>query len=221
MEKFKVAMGFPMLVAAVWLCSLVAVHFGEQTWWLAAFLVFVALAAWVYGEFVQRGRSQRLAAALISVILLATGYFFALEHQLRWRHPPALAANATNSSKVAPRGLAWEPWSPEAVAAAQAAGRPAVVDFTAKWCPTCNAVVKPAFESSAVQKKLKEIDAVLLVADYTRFAPEITEELARLKRAAVPLVVVYPRNASLPPMIFDLPSKSALIDALDQAGRKL
>jgi thiol:disulfide interchange protein DsbD len=214
-------MGFPMLVAAVWLCSLVAVHYGEQTWWLAAFLVFVALAAWVYGEFVQRGRSQRAAAALIAVMLLATGYFFALEHQLRWRHPPTLSANAANSSKVAPRGLAWEPWSPEAVAAAQAADRPVVVDFTAKWCLTCNTLVKPLFESSAVQKKLKEIDAGLLVADYTRFAPEITDELARLKRAAVPLVVVYPRRTDVPPIVLDQPSKGALLEALDQAGRKL
>src|SRR5262249_12658934 len=56
MERFKVAMGFPMLAAAVWLFSLVALHYGERSWWLILFLVIVAVAAWTYGEFVQRNR---------------------------------------------------------------------------------------------------------------------------------------------------------------------
>ena len=34
MERFKVAMGFPMLAAAVWLLSVVEAHYGERTWWL-------------------------------------------------------------------------------------------------------------------------------------------------------------------------------------------
>src|SRR5438477_8231021 len=33
-----------------------------------------------------------------------------------------------------------------------------LVDFTAKWCVTCNTIVKPALESAAVRKRLKETD---------------------------------------------------------------
>jgi thiol:disulfide interchange protein len=219
MQRFKVAMGFPMLAAAVWLCSLLAVHYGDRAWWMAVFLVFLAVAAWIFGEFVQRGSRHRLLAVLITLLLLASGYGVALEQHLNWRAPAQETASATGASTVAPKGLAWKKWSPEAVAQARSEGRPVVIDFTAKWCPTCNTIVKPAFESASVQNKLKEINAVPLVADYTRFPQDITDELNRFSRAAVPLVVVYPRKASEPPAAFDLVTSGSLLDALSEAAR--
>ena len=74
MESFKVAMGFPMLATACWLLSLVPTHYGERSWWLGIFLIIVAVAAWIFGEFYQKGRSRRglaLAVAL-GVPLAAT-----------------------------------------------------------------------------------------------------------------------------------------------------
>ena len=128
--------------------------------------------------------------------------------------------SSNNRSKgVQPRGLEWQPWSPEAVAAARAASRPVVVDFTATWCPNCNIVVKPAFESAKVQKKLREVNAVCLVADYSLFPAAITEELQRFQRDGVPLVLIYPRNTALQPMVFDLPGSRKIVKALDQAAR--
>jgi len=219
MQRFKVAMGFPMMAAAVWLCSLVAEYYGERTWWMVMFLVFVAVGFWVYGEFVQRGTKRRGVAGVISVLLLVVGYAYALESKLEWRAPIKETAANSGTSKVVPKGLAWEKWSPEAVAAARAEGRPVVVDFTAKWCPTCNTIVKPSFESDSVQKKLKEVNAVALVADYTHFPADITAELQRFQRAAVPLVLVYPRKADEPPMVFDLVRPGTILDALDRAVR--
>jgi thiol:disulfide interchange protein len=215
MERFKVAMGFPMLAVAAWLCSILAVSYGDRAWWMVMFLVFVAIAAWIYGEFVQRVRKHPLVAGLFAAGLLILGYFFALENKLAWRQP--LAAEGS-PSKIAPRGLPWQPWSPEAVAEARASGRPVVVDFTAKWCPTCNTIVKPTFENAAVQRKLKEINAVPLLADYTRFPENITAELKRFKRAAVPLVLVYPRDPEQRPMVFDLITPTSILDALTRAA---
>jgi len=217
MNRFKVAMGFPMLGAAVWLCSIAAVHYGDRTWWIAAFLVFLAVAAWVYGEFVQRGSNHRVLALLVVLLLLGSGYFLALERQLDWRRPLTALAGNGRAKGVEPRGVEWQAWSPEAVAAGRAALRPVVVDFTATWCPNCNIIVKPAFESAKVQKKLREVNALCLVADYSLFPAAITEELERYKRDGVPLVLVYPRDASLPPLVFDLPGSSTIVKALDQA----
>lgn len=225
MTRFKVAMGFPMLGAVVWLCSLAAVHYGERVWGLAAFLVFVAVAAWVYGEFVQRGSKYRGVAMLLALLLLGSGYFVGLERQLEWRKPiTASAADPVAGERrargVHPRGLKWEPWSPEAVAAARASSRVVVVDFTANWCATCNLLVKPALEDSQVQKKLSELNAVLLVADYTLTPnPAIQKELENWKRDAVPLVLVYPRNPDAQTMLFDLPTASVLVKALEQAAK--
>ena len=218
MERFKVAMGFPMLAAAAWLCSIAAVHYGDRTWWLVMFLVFVAVAAWIFGEFVQRGRKHRALAGLAAVVLLSIGYSYTLESKLDWRAPISENVAQDGTSKVAPKGLPWQPWSPEAVARSRAAGRPVVVDFTAKWCPTCNTVIKPSFENAAVQAKLKEVNAVTLLADYTRFPEDITAELKRFQRAAVPLVLIYPRDAEAPPIVRDLVTPGIILDDLNRAA---
>jgi thiol:disulfide interchange protein DsbD len=218
MQRFKVAMGFPMAAAAIWLCSLGRIHYGDRAWWMTMFLIFVAVAAWIYGEFVQRGTKRRGLAVAFILALLFAGYAFALEREMQWRNPVD-EATAARQSKVAPRGVPWENWSADAVAAAREAGRPVVIDFTATWCPTCNAIVKPSFENSGVQKKLKEINALALVADYSRRPKKITEELRRFERGAVPLVVIYPRNREAQPMVFDLVRPGTLLDALDKAAQ--
>jgi thiol:disulfide interchange protein DsbD len=217
MQRFKVAMGFPMMAAAVWLCSLARVQYGDRAWWIAMFLIFVAVAAWVYGEFVQRAGRHQWFARLAAVGLVLAGYGFALEKEMRWREPIKEETAGNTRSRVAPRGVAWEKWSPEAVAAARAAGRPVVVDFTATSCLTCNIIVKPSFENESVQKKLKEVDAVTLVADYSLQPQNITDELRRFERSGVPFVLVYPRNAAEPPMTFDLVTAGEIVDALNRA----
>lgn len=222
MEKFKIAMGFAMLGAAVWLCSLVSTFYGERTWDLAIFLVAVALAAWVYGEFVQRATRHRGVGVAAAVLLLLTGYFYELEHQLHWREPISEAKSATQSnvSAVTPSGGNWQDWSLDALAKARSEGHPVLVDFTAKWCLTCQKDVRPVLESQAVQDKLKSLDAVTLLGDYTRFPPDIFDELARHGRAGVPLVLVYPKDGSVPPIVLpEAVTRGIVLSALDQAAK--
>ena len=78
--------------------------------------------------------------------------------------------------------------------------------------------MRPSFEKSAVQKKLKEVNAVLLLANYTRLPDNITAELRRFQRAAVPFVVIYPRRADEPPMVDDIVSPGTILDALGRAA---
>lgn len=225
MERFKIAMGFPMLATAFWLFSLIPIYYGDRSWWLGVFLVIVALAAWVYGEFVQRGRSRRGVGFAISLLLLVGGYVGVAEGRLHWLSPGVLAPGGAVGKEAG--GVAWQAWSREAVAAARAQGRPVLVDFTAKWCVTCNAIVKPALEAAAIRQKLEELDAVPLLGDYTRFPAEITEELGRFGRAGVPLVLVYPKNREEPPIVLPEPSpllppsyyRDVVLKALEQADR--
>jgi thiol:disulfide interchange protein DsbD len=220
MERFKVAMGFPMLAAAVWLFSLVTVYYGERSWWLAIFLVFVAVAAWIFGEFVQRHRGRPGIALAAVALLLITGYGYALEGHLRWRQP-ITSDKTTGSAERDPEGVLWEPWSNAAVDRARAEHRTVLVDFTAKWCLTCNTVVKPALESSSVRKKLQELNAVTLLGDYTRFPDDITEELSRHERAGVPLVLVYPPDpARLPIVLPEALTPGMVVSALERAGKQ-
>ena len=219
MERFKVAMGFPMLAAAVWLFSLVSLHYGDRSWWLLIFLVMVAVAAWIYGEFMQRHRTRRGLAAVAIGVVLVTAYGFALESNLQWRHP-LTQSQAAAGLVVDPNGVPWQAWSPAAVAQARAEGRPILVDFTAKWCLTCNTIVKPALESASVRQKLRELNAVALLGDYTGFPDNISDELNRFGRAGVPLVLVYPRNAQEPPIVLpEALTPGMVLTALERAGR--
>jgi thiol:disulfide interchange protein len=180
--------------------------------------VTLALAVWIWGQFVQHGTRHRLLARVLSVLVLLLGYFFTLEKELRWRAPVAEAAVRGNL-KESPDGIDWEPWSREAVQAARAAGRPVLVDFTADWCLTCQLNKRTSIEVPDVRKKLKELNAVALLGDYTRFDPAITEELKRFQRAGVPLVVVFPADPSGEPIVLPealLPG--IVLNALEKAA---
>lgn len=218
MEKFKIAMGFPMLATTAWLFNLASGSYGKNVLWLGLFLVVMALAAWIFGEFFQRGRKRRGIALAITLVLLIGGYAYALENQLRWRETVAETAT-TGSLKESPDGIDWQPWSPEAVAKARSGGRPVLVDFTADWCLTCQVNKKTSIEISSVRAKLKELDAVALLCDYTRTPSNILTELKRFDRAGVPLVLVYPKAAAEPPIVLpEVLTPGIVLDALDRAA---
>jgi thiol:disulfide interchange protein DsbD len=200
MEKFKIAMGFPMLATVVWLFKLTLNHFSKSgVFWFGVFLVALAMSAWIWGEFVQRARGRRWPG--IAASFLVTGVVAALA---LGRAPD----------------LDWRPWSPGAVAKARAEGRPILVDFTADWCATCQVNMRTSINIVRVRKKLDAMNAVTLVADFSNEDPVIAEELHRFKRDAVPLVLVYPRDASKPPIV--LPdgylTPTIVLDALEKAA---
>jgi len=219
MERFKVAMGFPMLATAIWLFSLLPAHYGPRSWWLLIFLLLVALAAWIYGQFVQRGSARRGLGLAIALVLLVGGYFYVVEGQLQWRSPlPETVAEG--SLKESPGGIDWQRWSPAAVAQARAAGHPVVVDFTADWCLTCQANKKFALEVTSVRQRLRQIQATAFLGDYTRLPTNITEELNRYGRAGVPLVLVYPKDPLAPPIVLpEALTPGIVLAALDRASR--
>jgi thiol:disulfide interchange protein DsbD len=219
MEKFKVAMGFPMLATAIWLYGVaVSAHFGSTgAFWLALFLLLVAVAAWIFGAFIQRGRKLKGFAALISLGALAFAVGFVLENKLSWRSPNY--AQTSERSVANNSGIEWQKWSHEAVAKTRAEGRPVLVDFTATWCPNCQFNKATSIEIEAVEKKLKEINGVAMIADFTRKDPVIAEELKRFERYAVPLVLVYPAGPAQPPMVLpEILTPDIVLGALDRAA---
>jgi thiol:disulfide interchange protein len=207
MERFKVAMGFPMLATALWLFW--ASEKDDQLLWFGFFLVIIAFVAWIWGQFVQRGSRGRGVAIACAAIVFAANYFFILEGQLEWRLPVAKRT----------KGTEWKAWSKQAVEAARKDGHVVLVDFTAKTCANCRANKALAIEVPDTRAKLKQIDAVTFKADYSDEDPAIGKELQSFGRAGVPLVLVFPKDVDKPPIVLPpILTKSIVLNALDEAA---
>jgi thiol:disulfide interchange protein len=211
MERFKVAMGFPMLATAIWLFWVTASRLGKTgVLWFGMFLVVLALAAWIWGEFVQRGSRRKGLAIAMSLLLVVLGYTGILEKQLQWRAPISRHKE----------GIDWQPWSPQAVQKAREEGHPVLVDFTADTCLNCKFNLITSIDIPSVRARLKETNAVTLIGDFTDEDPEIARELQRYGRGGVPLVLVYPKEPSKPPIVLPpILTPSIVLSALDQAAK--
>jgi len=100
---------------------------------------------------------------------------------------------ATGAGHAGP--IDWQPWSPEAEAAAIAEGKTVYIDFTARWCATCQ-VNKRVYADAGLQADFAKAGVVTFKADWTRKDPVITEELNRLGRQGIPLNVFRRKDAA-------------------------
>jgi thiol:disulfide interchange protein DsbD len=110
--------------------------------------------------------------------------------------------------------IVWEPWSPERITQLQEEGRPIYVDFTARWCATCQANKKLVFSSEEVKKYFRDNQVALLKADWTNADPRITAELAKWNRSAVPFNLVYLPRAAKPAVLPEILTPSVVLNAL-------
>jgi thiol:disulfide interchange protein DsbD len=77
---------------------------------------------------------------------------------------------------------------------------------------------KTSLQDAAVEARLKQDNVLTLIGDYTKKDPVIRAELEKFGRAGVPLNLVYPKDASKPPMILpEFLTPSIVLDSLDAA----
>ncbi|HVU17437.1 MAG TPA: thioredoxin family protein [Candidatus Didemnitutus sp.] len=210
METFKQLMAFPLYATVGALLWVLAAQTREDDYALLLIvfgLVLAAMSAWVYGRFAQaygkpvRQRFGRIAALVLLLAGVAVGW-------------PKKAAPPKPGEAV----VTWEKWSPEAIKAAQAGGHFVYVDFTARWCATCQANKAAVFHSSEVLTELKKRNVVLLRGDWTSADPAITAELARWGRSAVPFDLIYAPGKPDPVVLPELLTPGKVMEAFQQAG---
>ena len=110
---------------------------------------------------------------------------------------PAKAAPGPAATPTKTSGE-WQPWSPEAQAKALAEGKTVYVDFTARWCATCQ-VNKRVYTQGDVAQALSSAGVVMLKADWTKKDEVIAQELGKYGRTGIPLNVFL--KAGQPPAI--------------------
>jgi len=179
MESFKQAMAFLMLGAAAYFTwVLMALMEEENQRDLLIGLVIVAMACWIYGRWClpHKPKSIRVKGALAALLALAFGLY--------WAHPSG-------------KENTWQEWSPEVVEKLRSENKAVYIDFTARWCGTCQ-VNHRVYNDSSLAEEFKSKDVVMLKADWTNEDPRITKALSDLQKVAVPVNVLYVPGKSEP-----------------------
>lgn len=211
MERLKGALAFPMYGTALWLVWV----FSRQTGaaglaLLLAAALLTALALWLEGVR-QQARAAGRRGGLALIFALSAG-LAALAATVAAARAPVV--EPSESRTALPSG----PWSPAAVEAALAEGRPVLVNFTADWCVTCKINEGAALSSARTAGALAEANAVYLVGDWTRRDAAIAAELERHGRSGVPLYLVYAPGRAEPRILPQLLTEGLIAEALKTAS---
>lgn len=212
MDRLKGLLAFPMYGAAQWLAWVFSRQTGADGLGLLLIAgLTAALGLWLFGlTQTERAHGRKgLIAGLAAVIVLAATLGLAV---LAGRSPVVDDGPSSEG-----RALSAQPWSAEAVRAAQGQGRPVLVNFTADWCVTCKINERAALSSPRVAEALQQANAVYLVGDWTRRDDAITHELERRGRSGVPLYLLYPAAGGEPRILPQLLTEGVVIDALKSA----
>ncbi len=202
METFKQLLAFPLYASAIWLLWVAGRQTGVDT--MAAALLgalFVALALWFWRPAIWR----RIAAlaCFVAAVMLAL-----------WR-PGVIATDADKTLEFG------QPWSAATQAELRANGQAVFVDVTADWCITCIANERSVLLTDDIKQAFNTHNVVYLVADWTRYNPEIANFLRQHDRNGIPFYVVYPADPAARPIVLpQILSKETVLEALEAVTTK-
>ncbi|MEX1119827.1 MAG: protein-disulfide reductase DsbD domain-containing protein [Terrimicrobiaceae bacterium] len=216
MERLKQFMGFPLLATLIWLLFILGNQKGlEAVIWIAAFLLCLALALWIYGAFCgpvskPRGRYISLALALL-IAGWGTWYFGIVKF--------GASARSADSGQVPDKdGIPWVPFTQKALDDLLADNKAVFMDFTADWCISCKFNERTAIDRPAVRAALTAGGIVPMKADWTNSNPEITKALAAFGRVGVPFYIIYPAGRANEPIILpEILTEQIVLDAITKA----
>ena len=209
METFKQFMAFPLYATVGYLIWVLAGQTGDETFQNVLFgLVLIAMGVWVYGRWNAPGASAGRArfGVIGLLVLLAAGTWLGWPQNAAAKSAAAMASGAPE--------IVWDKWSPETVAKLRGENRIVYVDFTARWCATCQANKKLVFHNDEVLKYFHDQNIATLRGDWTNQDPMITAELAKYHRSAVPFNVIWKPGQDAPTLLPELLTPGTVLDAL-------
>lgn len=207
MNTLKKVLSVPLALTVLWLAWVLAVQIdGVSLAAVFGFAAFAGISAVVYGR-TQTGRGAPwLRPVSLGLIIIFSA---------------AALAGASRAAKpgfekqpVKTEGVEWQTYSREALEAARSAGSPVFINFTARWCLSCQANDRLVFRSPKIGEAFKQRGIQAFKADWTLKDREITEALDSYGRASVPLYVYYHGQAQEPEIWPELLTIGFVLDQL-------
>jgi thiol:disulfide interchange protein len=183
MEVLKQATSVFIFGTVIWLVWLFASSAGVDS--LGALLVaflLLAIAGWILGRWPARAVASVFASAVIVLAIAIPLYAL-------WKFPAA--ESNTDRAANGPSRAGWEPYSRASIEQYRAQGRPVFVDFTARWCLSCQVNERVVLNSPDVRRRLRDSGIVLVRADWTKHDEGIASALTELGRSGVPTYAFY------------------------------
>ena len=205
MIVFKQALAFPVFAAAAYFLWVLAVQTGSAGVARALLgALLLAFAAWLFEQSKKGARRAlvvRGAAGLAALAALAPVFSLRLVE----------TATASGGVYGAIETMAFDPLRLQSL---RAEGRSVFVDFTAAWCVVCQFNKATVLSRPSLSSAFAANDVALMVADWTRRDPVITQALADFGANGVPLYVYYPAKGE--PQVLPLPlTERAILNAVD------
>lgn len=201
MLRLRVALGVLMLVACLWLLSLMQNHLSLEVVISIAALMLLALGAASLRRYGIRNTLVALCTGLLlgGLLMLAAAFFF------------------SGSSRPLQDNVNWQPLTEQAITKALADHKVVFVDVTADWCVTCKANKFNVLLRDDVQQALSDKQVVALRGDWSRPSKPINEFLQKRGSVAVPFNQIYGPGLPAGEILSPLLTRDAVLQGLKNA----
>jgi thiol:disulfide interchange protein DsbD len=210
MVTLRQVLAFPMLAAVIWMMYVLETLAGfPAVMRLLSSLLLAGLGVWILGRWggLEKSARSRFISANLAAILVLGGTAFTAVRMVGMSVPSGVSVGQIPSSS-------WEPWSPDRVTELQAAGTPVFVDFTARWCLTCQVNERVALKNPAVEQAFRAARVATLRADWTDRSDAIARTLTSFGRAGVPVYALYARGSTSPELLPELLTPGIVLEAV-------
>ena len=206
MNQLRIAMGFLLAGAALWLLYVLAGQMpAERLAFLEGALLLLALFIWLRstgGGFGRAVGTLGAAAAIVAAFWLAGS---------------ARAQQQAMASAVATERIAWATFDRAEAERLAAAGRLVFVDVTADWCFTCKVNERLVLETDEIADLFERHGVVPMKADWTNRSDAIATFLADHGRYGIPFYLLY--RPGLEPHLFgELLTKDGVAEVVERAA---
>ena len=229
METFRIAMGYVLLVAVVWILFSM-----PQTLVIPTITLLFALwfGCWFIGRlpFDATGK-QKTRAWLVSLTVVVV--VILLSFNIKGINNPYSLENAVRGKMIrwairAQReGLLeqdhWSLFDNVRFKRDLAEGRPVMIDFTADWCMNCKLLESTVLHTAPILDLVDQKGIVTMTADWTNQNDQsnemkaINQLLDQFGGRQVPVIMIFdPRNPEQPEILRGLFTTSELVNKLDK-----